>query len=330
MSQRTLGGQFPELPEFGITKVRTAKRATQTYGTRDVLPRMVGSDMREPGEFTDNEVSRGDPFKVTGSYRVPLRGRFIPPPRPLSDTEWASLDKIEGSGRASALHERLSQPPSTGMQGVLFPERFRMGSSPVPAHLRPEYRSLEEAPSFFPDDDEYSYNPSDGDVPGVKSHEVPAPNLEADYTTRNGDKYTLTEHHLTHGRRMIHAWHEGETVGQLKVGRELRYAEDTSAYDEYGDDARSGWLEGETHPTPALMSVNPRHQRRGLARALFRFAQLTGQHEDPQKNLIHSSDRTEDGYAYSAEVPDDPRKDPGRRIGFKTSPIQGTLDIPPR
>lgn len=60
---------------------------------------------------------------------------------------------------------------------------------------------------------------------------------------------------------------------------------------------------------PAMIMVDSGSRRQGLARAMFRYGQMFS-----GGDLVHSQNRTPDGYGYSGRVPDDPTQDPTRRV----------------
>ena len=121
--------------------------------------------------------------------------------------------------------------------------------------------------------------------------DIAAPDLES----RTSSGYTLTSHTLGHRRRVVLAWHGDNAVGRLDISPP-------------GDEEEGG------PPTPEMISVHPDHRDKGLARSMFRFAQFTGTHEDPTRNLIHSHTRTPDGRKYSARTPDNPDEDLHSRV----------------
>ena len=121
--------------------------------------------------------------------------------------------------------------------------------------------------------------------------DLPAPDLES----RTHSGYTLTSHTMAHQGRIVLAWHGDNAVGRLDV-------------------SAPGHEGGGTPPVPEMISVHPDHRDKGLARSMFRFAQFTGPHEDPTRNLSHSRTRTSDGWAYSSRAPDNPDEDPTSRV----------------
>lgn len=124
----------------------------------------------------------------------------------------------------------------------------------------------------------------------------------------SGEKYHLAiKGHVPYSQDYIHATHveSGEKAGSMSLHPEaLR--------------TFSGRLTG----TPAFVDVHEDHRNRGLARAMFRFAQYL------HGGAFHHSDiRTEDGRGYSARVPDNPEEDPqyGKVRPRPQPPEQGTL-----
>lgn len=242
-----------------------------------------------------------------------MPGRSIPVEH--KDDPYASPyeNQVQVSGR-------FANPDSveSGTQQTLFDVRWRPSRDQLAAtgHFR-EYDALGDYGNTFSDDAFYRR---------IHASDVPAPDLEADF-----GKYILSSHRGIDGTSIM-AWHNGESVGTLGISREGTGAAwgspHTDRIDKYGDivdDSGDEHPGDKEHAAPGIISVDPDHQRQGLARAMFRFAQFTGPHADPQKNLVHSTAQTSDGRAYSPRVPDDPEQDPVRRPHRRSHFAQGTL-----
>jgi GNAT superfamily N-acetyltransferase len=132
---------------------------------------------------------------------------------------------------------------------------------------------------------------------------VPAPSHEGVFRTKAGADIVLSRHPDDKGS-VVYAWHEGKPVGMMRTS-----PEDSEALLR-GQRERAAM----SSPTPSVIGVDEEHQRQGVARAIFRFAQQAQDFPShPLWGVSHSLFLTDDGQKFARKVPNDPKDDPVRK-----------------